>query len=100
LWRKLNLLSEASVAIDGSKFKAFNARDNTFTESKMVRRLERIDESIARYLAQLETADRHGIAVPAAKITRLKDKITKLKEVITSSAAVSSTVACSTLLFV
>lgn len=80
LCRKLNLLSEASVAIDGSKFKAVNARDKNFTESKMARRLERIDESIARYLAQLETADRHGDAVPAAKITRLKDKITKLKE--------------------
>jgi hypothetical protein len=30
----------------------------------MKRRLERIDESIARYLSQLETADRHGDAVP------------------------------------
>ena len=46
----------------------------------MQRRLERIDESIARYLSQLETADRHGDAVPAAKVERLKSKIEKLKE--------------------
>ncbi len=30
LWRKLNLLSEASVAIDGSKFKAFNGARQHF----------------------------------------------------------------------
>src|SRR5258708_25238094 len=78
--RELDLLSEASVAIDGSKFKAVNARDKNFTEAKMKRRLERIDESIARYLSQLETADRHGDAVPEAKVARLKSKIEKLKE--------------------
>src|SRR6202030_3052778 len=72
LCRKLDLFSAASVAIDGSKFKAVNARDKNFTEAKMKRRLERIDESIARYLAQLETADRQGDAVPEAKVVRLK----------------------------
>ena len=46
----------------------------------MKRRLERIDESIARYLSQLETADRHGDAVSEAKVERLKGKIEKLKE--------------------
>jgi transposase len=80
LCRKLGLLSAASVAIDGSKFKAVNARDKNFTEAKMKRRLERIDESIARYLSRLETADRHGDAVPEAKVARLKSKIEKLKE--------------------
>jgi transposase len=83
LCRDLDLLSKASVAIDGSKFKAVNARDKNFTEAKMKRRLERIDESIARYMSQLETADRQaagGADVPEAKVTRLKDKIVKLKE--------------------
>jgi transposase len=45
LCRELDLLSEASVAIDGSKFKAVNARDKNFTEGKMKRRLERIEEA-------------------------------------------------------
>src|ERR1700719_34215 len=71
LYNKLGLLSAASVAIDGSKFKAVNARDKNFTEAKMKRRLERIEESIARYIAQLETADRRGDAVPEAKVARL-----------------------------
>lgn len=80
--RQLDLLSEASVAIDGSKFKAVNARDNNFTHAKMKRRLERIDESITRYMEQLVTADRQiaggNDAVPQAKVERLKDKIAKL----------------------
>jgi transposase len=80
LCRRLDLLGEASVAIDGSKFKAVNARDRNFTEAKMKRRLEQIDESIARYLSQLDTADRQGPTVPEAKTTRLKEKIAALRE--------------------
>src|SRR3981189_1791536 len=90
LCRKLDLLSVASVAIDGSKFKAVNARDKNFTEAKMKRRLERIDESIARYLSQLETADRHGDAVPEAKVARLKSKLEKLKEEIVRLNAINA----------
>jgi transposase len=90
LCRKLGLLNAASVAIDGSKFKAVNARDKNFTEAKMKRRLERIDESIARYLSQLETADRHSDAVPEAKTARLKSKIEKLKEEIVRLNAINA----------
>jgi transposase len=48
LCRRLELFSEASVAIDGSKFKAVNTRDRNFTQAKMQRRLAQIDESIER----------------------------------------------------
>jgi transposase len=80
LCRRLDLLRDASVAVDGSKFKAVNTRDRNFTEGKMKRRLEQIDESIARYLSQLDTADRQGPTVPEAKITRLNEKLAKLRE--------------------
>jgi hypothetical protein len=42
--------------------------DKNFTEAKMRRRFERIEESVARYLSQLETADLRGDAVPKAKV--------------------------------
>jgi hypothetical protein len=59
----------------------------------MARRLERIDESIARYMSQLETADLQAAAgadVPAAKITRLKDKVAKLKDEIARLNAINT----------
>ena len=52
--RRLALFSQALVAIDGSKFKAVNNRDNNFTEAKMKKRLERVETSIARYMAELD----------------------------------------------
>ena len=56
--RRIELFDEASVAIDGSKFKALNTRDRNFTQVKMQRRLAQIDESIARDLSQLDSPDR------------------------------------------
>ena len=55
--REIGLLTKARVAIDGSKFKAVNNRDKNFTCAKMERRLAQIEESVARYLSQLDTAD-------------------------------------------
>ena len=58
LCRAMGLLTQANVAIDGSKFKAVNNRDKNFTRAKMERRMAQIEESVARYLEQLDTADR------------------------------------------
>jgi transposase len=80
LCRQLNLFSEAIVAIDGSKFKAVNNRDRNFTSAKMKRRMEQIEESINRYLSQLDTADRQEPPVVQVKVDRLRDKISILKE--------------------
>ena len=81
LCRQLDLLAEASVAIDGSKFKAMNARDRNFTAAKMARRMAQIEESVARYLHQLDSADRQEPSLArTTKTARLKDKIAKLKE--------------------
>ena len=81
LCRRLELFADASVAIDGSKFKAVNTRDRNFTRAKMKRRLEQIEESVERYLHQLDSADRQEPSlVRATKTVRLKDKIATLKE--------------------
>lgn len=80
LCREMGLLATASVAIDGSKFKAVNNRDRNFTRAKVERRRAQLEESVARYLSQLDTADRQEPAALAAKVTRLTEKLTKLKE--------------------
>jgi len=79
LCREIGLLTNASVAIDGSKFKAVNNRDKNFTRAKMERRLAQIEESVARYLSQLDTADlQEPSEVLAAKTAHLKEKLAKL----------------------
>jgi len=79
LCREIGLLTTASVAIDGSKFKAVNNRDKNFTRAKMERRLAQIEESVARYLSQLDTADlQEPSEALAAKTAHLKDKLAKL----------------------
>jgi hypothetical protein len=81
LCRAVGLFGEVSVAIDGSKFKAVNNRDKNFTRAKMERRMAQIEESVARYLRQLDSADRQEPSeARTTKTTRLKEKIVKLKE--------------------
>jgi transposase len=81
LCREMGLLATASVAIDGSKFKAVNNRDRNFTRAKVERRRAQLEESVARYLSQLDTADRQEpTEALAERVTRLKEKLTKVKE--------------------
>jgi transposase len=79
LCRGLNLFSEAIVAIDGSKFKAVNNRDKNFTDKKLKARMEQLEESIGRYLAELDRADRNPEAVTEARVAQLKEKMVAVK---------------------
>jgi len=79
LCRRLKLFTLTVVAIDGSKFKAVNNRDKNYTVAKVVKRMEQVEASIARYLAALDRADREESDVAEAKTTRLKDKIAGLR---------------------
>jgi len=80
LCRKLNMFTDAFVAIDGSKFKAVNSRDRNFTSAKLKRRLQQIDESVERYLNQIASADRQETKAAGDKSQRFKDKIEALKQ--------------------
>lgn len=91
LCREMGLLATASVAIDGSKFKAVNNRDRNFTRGKVERRRAQLEESVARYLDQLDTADRHEpTEALATKTERLKEKLAKLKEEMAKLAAIEA----------
>ena len=89
LCREMGLLTKASVAIDGSKFKAVNNRDRNFTRAKVERRRTQLEESVARYLSQLDTADRQEPSEALATNTeRLKEKLAKLAEEMEKLAAI------------
>ena len=72
---KMNLFSHEGISIDGSKFKAVNAKDNNFTQSKLDDRLERIDEHIKEYLAELDAAD-----LDDKQVEELEKKLKEYKE--------------------
>src|SRR3984893_1185439 len=80
LCRKMGLLTKASVAIDGSKFKAVNNRDRNFTSGKVEGRRAQLEGGVARYVSQLDTDDRQDPSdVLALKTARLKEKLVKLE---------------------
>ena len=78
--RQLKLFSEVIVAIDGSEFKAVNNRDKNYTQHKLEQRMKQIDESVERYMAALETADRTQSVEAEAKTQHLKEKISALRQ--------------------
>lgn len=81
LCRGLKLFSQAVVAVDGSKFKAVNARDRNFTPGKVQKRQEQIEESIKRYLDALDTADRtQPPGEFQGKAEHLQDKLRTMRE--------------------
>ena len=89
LCREMGLLTTASVAIDGSKFKAVNNRDRNFTRAKVERRRAQLEESVARYLSQLDTTDlQEPSETLALKTERLKEKLAKLEEEMAKLAAI------------
>src|SRR5262249_54095474 len=71
---------KARVGMDGSKLKAVNNRDKNFTSAKVERRRKQLEESVSRYLSQLDTAD---LQDPSEALTlkkgRIKEKLEKLK---------------------
>jgi len=89
LCRRIGLLSKASVAIDGSKFKAVNNRDKNFTSAKVERRRKQLEESVSRYLSQLDTADLQDPSKTLTlKTARIKEKLEKLESEMAKLAAI------------
>ena len=80
LCRRMKLFTEGIVAIDGSKFKAVNNRDKNFTDRKLQARIEQLEDSIKRYLIELDRADRDATAVLPGRVAHLKEKIARVKQ--------------------
>ena len=91
----MGLLEEHVVAIDGSKFKAVNTRDRNFTHGKLKRRREQIEQSVDRYLAELESSDRkEGVSIQL-KADRLQEKLVLLEKELQYLDDVEQKIECS-----
>lgn len=79
LCRDIDLLDASLVAIDGSKFKAVNAKAKNYTREKLRRRLGEIDAAIDRYMGELDRADevaaKTGMHPVEARLSRVMKKL-------------------------
>lgn len=80
LCREIGLFSESQVVIDGSKFKAVNNRDKNFTPHKLKARQQQLEQSVARYLVELDRADRDPSLVAEERVEHLKEKIATVRK--------------------
>ena len=80
LCRKLELFGGELLAIDGSKFRAVNSRDQNFNAAKLEELIARADARLAEYLEQLDTADAAEPNSTAISKTELAAKIAALRE--------------------
>ena len=78
--RQLNLFGRELVGIDGSKFRAVNSADRNFTEAKLKKRLQWIEEKIAKYLAALQSEDEEESSEREVSAAELQAKIVALQE--------------------
>ena len=80
LCRKLNLLSQSTVVVDGSKFKGVNNRDRNYTPGKLKRRRQELERSIERYFYRLDKLDQKAEDVVELQTPMLNEKLASLKE--------------------
>lgn len=86
LCRQMNMFADAVVAIDGSKFKAVNAKKNNFTPQKAKDHIARIESSISEYLSKLDSADANDksdkdTALMKDKLAWLQNRLSELQEI-------------------
>ena len=79
LCRQLDLYGRELLAVDGTRLKAVNSRDRNFTVGKIKGRRQQLEESVARYLAEMDRADRDPSLLPEGRVPHLKDKLAKLR---------------------
>jgi transposase len=82
LCRKLELFGGELVAVDGSKFKAVNGRRRNFSEHRLKKSIQALDEKISTYLRSLDAADANDPDPdqPPPSAADLQAKIATLRE--------------------
>ncbi|BAE83032.1 transposase [Desulfitobacterium hafniense] len=78
---ELNLYQRELTAIDGSKFRAVNGRKKMYSEEILTKKLSRIEQHIANYLAELNQADQgsHDSGPAAEAGQDIRQKLAELE---------------------
>jgi transposase len=80
LCRRLDLFGGELLAIDGSKFRAVNARDRSYTPARLATLQRDIDRTITRYLRELERQDAAETGTEGPTTEALREKIAALAQ--------------------
>jgi transposase len=80
LCRELDLFGGELLVIDGSKFRAVNARDRSYTPAQLAKLQREIDATIARYLGELERQDQAEAGTEGPSAAALQEKLAALHE--------------------
>ena len=95
LCRQIGLIAGGTVAVDGSRMRAVNARDRNFTPVTIRRRMEQVDASIVRYLGMLDSADRQEGEAAELRTTRLTTRLGELRRQMRELEAIEEAVTAS-----
>lgn len=77
---ELNLYTKELVAIDGSKFRAVNSKDNNLTISKLEDRIKRIEKNVGEYLQELDKYEKDDDSTENPTKEDLKKKLEILNQ--------------------
>lgn len=81
LCRDLDLFGRELIAVDGTRIKAVNSRERNFTKTKLARDLQDADERLARYLKELDDADKSDDGGSSGTtVEGLQEKIAAIRE--------------------
>jgi len=80
LCQKLELFGGELMAVDGTKMRAVNARDQNFNQNKLEELIARADARLAEYLAQLDQSDQSEGGQSQPSRAELEQKIATLEE--------------------
>ena len=77
----LDLYGRELIAVDGSKFKAWNTKDRNFTKGKISDRIRRLNDKIEQYMEELEQEDTaENVARTDAHSAKAEDSLRQLTE--------------------
>jgi transposase len=78
--RELGLYGRELVGIDGSKFRAVNSRERNFSEAKLNKRLQGLEEKIEQYLGALAAEDEAESSEGEVSAAELQAQIAALQQ--------------------
>jgi transposase len=76
---ELKLYERELLAVDGTKFRAVNSKDNAYNAEILYKKLARIDEHIAQYLREMDAGDASEPSSGELSVEQVKAAVAELK---------------------